>query len=98
MDRLAQLRARPQYVQLSDDLLETKLEEALQDFLVYTNRTKDPGEEVDSLIIEMAAIKLNMLGAEGSSSMSEQGMSRTWDSLPISLRALLDNKRKAVWP
>ncbi|MBE6524482.1 MAG: hypothetical protein E7Z65_06395 [Thermoplasmata archaeon] len=98
MDRFAQLRNRPQYEFLKDDVLETMLAEALQDFLLYTNRKEDPGERADSVIIDMAAIKLNMLGAEGSSMVKEGEVTRQWDSLPESLRMKLDAFRRPMFP
>ena len=98
MDRLASLRVRPQYSYLEDAVLEEILAEAVQDFLIYTNRKEDPGDEVDSIIVDMAAIKLNMLGAEGTSMVKEGEVTRQWDSLPETLRLRMDRYRKAIWP
>ncbi len=98
MDRLAQLRSRPQYGFLPDDTLEHILEEALQDFLVYTNRTEDPGDRADSVIIDIAAIKLNMLGAEGTAMVKEGETTRQWDALPETLRLKMDSFRRPMFP
>ncbi len=98
MDRLAQLRARPQYDFLKDEVLEQALAEALQDFLNYTNRKADPGDRADSAIIDIAAIKLNMLGAEGTSMVKEGETTRQWDVLPETLRLKLDSFRRPMFP
>lgn len=96
-DRLPKLKLRPQYSHLSDDLCLQILDEARADFEAYTNRP-DPGEEADSVIIELACIKLNMLGAEGSSSASEGDVSRAWDAIPESLKLRMDRWRRPLWP
>ena len=98
MDRLASLRKRPQYAYLSDDVVEQILDEAVQDFLIYTNRKEDLGDVVDSIIIDIAAIKLNMLGAEGTSMVKEGETTRQWDSLPETLRLRMDRYRRAYFP
>ena len=97
MERLTRLRLRPQYSHLTDELLLAELEEAADVFEEYTNRP-DPGEEADSVIVEIACIRLNMLGAEGSSSASEGDISRAWDALPETLRMRMDRWRRPLWP
>lgn len=96
-ERLPRLKARPQYGHLSDDLCIQILDEARLDFEAYTNRP-DPGDEADSVIIELASIKLNMLGGEGSSAASEGDVSRTWDAIPESLKLRMDRWRRPLWP
>lgn len=94
--RLPLLRSRPQYAHLSDDICMAVLDEASLDFEAYTNHA-DPGRAADSVVVELACIKLNMLGAEGSSSASEEGISRSWDVLPESLRIRMDRWRRPVF-
>lgn len=91
------MRVRPHYAHLTDELVLQVLEESSQAFEDYCNRP-DPGTAADSVIVEMACIRLNMLGAEGSSSASEGGVSRTWDTMPETLRARLDAFRRPMWP
>ena len=95
MSRLPSIRARPQYQHLDDSICMTMLDEASLDFEAYTNRP-DPGRQADSVIVEIACIKLNMLGAEGSSSASEGDVSRSWDALPESLRVRMDRWRRPM--
>lgn len=97
MDRLASLCLRPQYAHLSDELKQQVLEDAVRDFEAYTNRA-DPGAEADSVIVELACIRLNMMGAEGTSSATEGGVSRAWDALPENLRTRMDAWRRPMWP
>lgn len=96
-DRLPMLRTRPQYGHLSDELCLQILREAALDFEAYTNRS-DPGAEADSVILELACIKLNMLGAEGTTSASEGDISRAWDTIPESLKLRMDRWRRPLWP
>lgn len=68
-------------------------EEALQVFADYTARTSVPDSAL-SVLVDIACIRLSMAGAEGSSSASEGGMSRSWDALPQSLRDRMDYYRR----
>ena len=95
--RLALIRMRPQYMHLSDDSLCSAIDAAVGVFESYTNRA-DPGTEADIVIIEVACTILNRLGAEGSTSASEGGVSRTWDLLPETTRILMDRWRKPFLP
>lgn len=95
--RLVKLRMRPQYAHMHDDTLEMAIDTAVGTFESYTNRA-DPGTEADSVIIELACIVLNRLGGEGSSSATEGGVSRSWDSLPESIRILMDRWRRPFLP
>ncbi len=85
--------ARATYSALGSDLIEAACEEALQVFADYTARSTVPDSAL-SVVVDIACIRLSMAGAEGSSSASEGGISRTWDSLPQSLRDRMDYYRR----
>lgn len=98
VSRLAKLRMRPQYGHLPDDLLKQMLEEALADFLAYTNRRADPGDEADSVIIDLAAIKLNGLGLEGFKRGKDGEVEREYDMADTRIYLRMDRWRVAMWP
>jgi len=87
--------ARPTYAALDSNLIEAASSEALQVFADYTNRDSIPDSAL-SVLVDIACIRLSMAGAEGSSSASEGGMSRTWDALPQSLRDRMDRYRRPM--
>lgn len=89
----ASVAARPTYAALGSNLIQAASEEALQVFADYTARTSVPDSAL-SVLVDIACIRLSMAGAEGSSSASEGGISRTWDSLPTSLRDRMDYYRR----
>lgn len=96
--RLEKLRHRPQYSHLDDDLLAQMLDEALGDFFAYTNRRSDPGEAVDSIIIDMACAKLNALGIEGIKKAKDGEVEREYENLQEMQLRKLDSWRVAMWP
>ncbi len=96
--RLASLKLRPQYSHLSDDLMTAMLEEALQDFYAYTNRRADPGDAVDSIIIDMACAKLNALGIEGQKRAKDGEVEREYENLQEMQLRKLDSWRVVNWP
>ena len=96
--RLTALKLRPQYSHLSDELMTQILEEALQDFFAYTNRRSDPGDAVDSIIIDMAAAKLNALGIEGIKKAKDGEVEREYENLQEMQLRKLDSWRIAMWP
>lgn len=96
--RLAKLRLRPQYGHLSDDLLAQMLDEALGDFYAYTNRRADPGDAIDSIIIDMACTKLNALGIEGIKKAKDGEVEREYENLQEMQLRKLDSWRVAMWP
>mgnify|MGYP004515910711 FL=1 len=98
IDRLPKLRMRPQYAHMPDDLLLQMLDEALGDFFAYTNRRSDPGEAVDSLIIDIAASKLNFLGLEGFKRGKDGEMEREAENLQELFLRRMDSWRVAMWP
>lgn len=95
--RLAQLSVRPQYAEITDTMKLTAVQEAEQMMSLYLNRD-DPGEPVDAVVVEMACIRLNRLGAEGSSTVKEGDVMRAWELMPDSIKALLDAYRRPMWP
>lgn len=96
--RLAKLKLRPQYSHLSDDLMTAMLEEALGDFYAYTNRRADPGDAVDSIIIDMACAKLNALGIEGIKKAKDGEVEREYENLQEMQLRKLDSWRVVNWP
>lgn len=96
--RLAKLKLRPQYNHLTDDLMTAMLEEALGDFFAYTNRRSDPGDAVDSIIIDMAAAKLNALGIEGQKRAKDGEVEREYENLQEMQLRKLDSWRVVNWP
>ena len=98
VSRLQCLRMRPQYDHMEDDLLLRMLDEALGDFLAYTNRREDPGDAADSLIIDMAAAKLNALGIEGQKRAKDGEVEREYENLQEMQLRKLDSWRVVMWP
>lgn len=98
VSRLQYLRMRPQYDHMEDDLLMRMLDEALGDFLAYTNRREDPGDAADSLIIDMAAVKLNSLGIEGVKKGKDGELEREYKDINEMQLRKLDSWRVAMWP
>lgn len=91
-DVLAAVALRPTYAALPQGLLESAVEEAESAFRDYAGR--EAPQEALSVLVDLACIRLSMLGAEGSSSASEGGISRTWDALPQNLRDRMDRYRR----
>lgn len=96
--RLKNLQLRPQYGHMDEALLIRMLDEALGDFLAYTNRREDPGDAVDSLIIDMAAAKLNALGIEGQKRAKDGEVEREYENLQEMQLRKLDSWRVVMWP
>lgn len=93
---LASVEVRPAYAHLGDSLVESVIKEAEQVFLTYTRRLTVP-EGAAALVQDIAMVRLNMMGAEGSTSASEGDVSRTWDALPATLAKLMSEYR-LVYP
>ena len=98
VERLAKIRMRPQYGHMPDPLVRQMLDEALGDFLAYTNRDEDHGERADSIIIEMACAKLNLMGGEGSRRVKDGEVEREADTIQEMLLRKLDAWRRPMWP
>lgn len=94
--RLVRFKSKPSASGKSDVYLMAELTNALDAFLQYCHRTDDPGEPIDTLIVDIAVISVNMAGAEGSSSASEGGISRSWDGMPSSLQSRINAWRLPV--
>jgi len=92
-DISAQVLLRPTYSALSTEWVDAVCAEAMGVFCDYTHRAEVPDSAL-SVLVDLACIRLSMAGAEGSSSASEGGMSRTWDALPQSLRDRMDAYRR----
>ena len=79
--RLSILKRRAALDGKTDDYLLLCLEDSRTFFLDYTNRTEDPGEQVDNLICEIASLKANSEGAENVQQAADggrAGISRTF--------------------
>ena len=85
---------RQVYGAMDGDYLSAVAAAALQVFRDYTGR--DAPDSALSVVVDIACIRLSMAGAEGSSSASEGGISRTWDALPQSLRDRMDRYRRPL--
>jgi len=77
-----------------DDLLTDLLLEAEGYALAYTGRDFLP-RVLERILPELAAVRYNLLGLEGSTSYSEGGISGTIKALPEPVRQLLDGYRLA---
>lgn len=95
MDSLQQLKL---LLGITDDaqdaLLTLLLEQQTQAALTYCNLTELP-PALDGVVVNMAVVAYNRMGAEGESARSEGGVSRSFwpDDLPPSLRAALNRYR-----
>lgn len=76
--RLARLRLRPTLAEKSDDFLVMCLEDSLAFFIDYTHRINDPGQRVDSLICELAVLRINAEGVENVRVAKEGEVEREW--------------------
>lgn len=97
--RLMALRFRPHYDHIPDALIGQCLDGALGDFLSYTNRREDPGQGADSIIIELACAKLNLMGVEGSKKAKDGEIEREVEKgvHEMTMRKL-DAWRRPMWP
>ena len=80
---------------MKDDQLIAILSSASKFYEEYT-RTSDTGITIDTLIVDIATVDINMGGAEGSSSANEGGISRTWSRLPLDIKERLDARRRII--
>jgi len=101
--RLGRLSRYGSFANHSDDEngeLTLALEDALAVFLDYTNRVEDPGQPVDSLIIDIAKTLLVRSGAEGVTKAKDGEMMREWSDanggLDIFLRRRMNAYRLVV--
>lgn len=91
------LKCRPEFAHLPDATVVAAIEGAEAEFLDYTGRDAVPDRALP-LVLDMAAVRLVRMGAEGSLSVTEDGQSRTWEAIPGDIAVRLDRYRRAVWP
>lgn len=92
--RLTIIRRKPTLSNKSDDFLTLCLEESQAQFLDYTNRDEDPGEDVDFLIVELATYKANAEGVENVKKAKDGDIEREFfDAIPPMLKNRLNNWR-----
>lgn len=88
----------PDGVNIRDELANALLLRAENTILDITGRKSVPQQLID-VQAELAVIFYNKLGAEGESSRSEGGISRSFDELPpIMLKRLMNYPRKVGIP
>lgn len=92
--RVERLRRRPTLKDKPQELLEVCLDDALAFFFEYTHRITDPGERVDSLICELAILKINAEGVENVKVAKEGEVEREWyETIPPMLLNRLKSYR-----
>lgn len=94
MDKLTVLKRRLSPAEGTDELLCDLLSDAELYVVAYTGRAAVP-PELEGTVVELAAIQYNRLGIQGESSHQEGSVSITVDSLPESIRLLLNRFRLA---
>lgn len=94
MDKLAVLKRRLSLTAEQDALLGDLLSDAEMYVVAYTGRAAVPAA-LEGTVVELAAIQYARLGLEGESSHQEGGVSITVDSLPDSIRQVLNRHRLA---
>ncbi|MBR2528814.1 MAG: phage head-tail connector protein [Blautia sp.] len=77
-----------------DALIELLLDEAEEDALSYTNRTRLP-DALRRTVRQIAVIAYNRRGTEGESGRSEGGESYSFETLPESVYSVLNKFRLA---
>ncbi len=77
-----------------DDLLEQLIEDAIEDILIWTNRSELPAS-LESPVRQITIMRYNKIGVEGQNSHSEGGISRNFEDLPQSLQSTINQKRLA---
>lgn len=77
--RVAYLKSRDAYSMLEEPKLERAILEAFDTLKQHTSIMDDLGEELDTLLIDIASARLNLEGVEGMSALSENGVSISAD-------------------
>ncbi|MBE1554801.1 phage head-tail connector protein [Sporosarcina limicola] len=77
-----------------DDSLKLMLSDVESEILVWTNRDILPAS-LESTCRQIAVIQYNSQGVEGQSSHSEGGISRTFETLPDSIKSKMNQRRLA---
>jgi len=75
-----------------DEALSLLLEDVNNDLLTWTNRTELP-PALEPIQRQIAVIRYNRQGVEGQTSHSEGGVSRSFEDLPESIRAAINQYR-----
>lgn len=91
-DRLAVLKSKPSMSGLDDAFLTAELDGASAEFLAYTHRLTDTAD-YDQPILLLAAIRVEMDGAEATTSAGEGGQSRSWVRWPPELKQMMNSWR-----
>ncbi len=95
MDRLAVLKRRLGLTDgQKDELLGDLLTDAELYVIAYTGRGQVPAQ-LDGTLVELAAIQYNRLGMQGESGHAEGSLTLSIDSLPESIRQVLNRHRVA---
>lgn len=94
MDKLTVLKRRLSLNADQDALLSDLLSDAEMYVTAYTGRAAIPAA-LDGTVVELAAMQYARLGLQGESSHQEGGVSITVDSLPDSIRQVLNRHRLA---
>lgn len=92
--RLPLIKRKPTLSTKTDDFLTLCLEEARAFFLDFTNRSEDPGVDIDFLIVEIATFKANAEGVEHTKKAKDGEIEREfYDAIPPMLLNRLRNWR-----
>jgi len=94
VDKLAVLKRRLGLSAEQDPLLSDLLSDAEMYVMAYTGRAAVP-TPLEGTVVELAAMQYARLGLQGESSHQEGGVSMTVDSLPDSIRQVLNRHRLA---
>lgn len=70
------------------ELMEDLIGEAQAFVMSYTGRCELP-DQLDGVVVKIAAVEYNRLGIEGEASHSEGSVSRSVDALPADIKAQL---------
>lgn len=94
MDKLAVLKRRLSLNDDQDALLGDLISDAELYVTAYTGRAAVPAP-LEATVVELAAMQYARLGMQGESSHQEGSVSITMDSLPDSIRQVLNRHRLA---
>ena len=97
-ERVQALLTYPTMADYEVDYLERMVMDSESYIQAYCNRTDTDGDEWDAPIVRLAVVLVNRLGAEGSVSASEGGISRSWDGgdIPSDIKTILKPRRLIV--
>jgi len=94
VDKLAVLKRRLSLTDEQEPLLGDLLSDAEMYVMAYTGRASLPAG-LEGTVVELAAMQYARLGIQGESSHQEGSVSITVDSLPESIRLVLNRHRLA---